>query len=161
MKFKIQAGGEIDLLTDKELQKSLDNHVKQFNQLLSEGVEYNKLSVAVGSGTIPSQGTGGGVYAGGIYELGGPEPGFIWSVKNISYIGLNAVNPTHLFLNGYSNGDLIYTGLVDKGTAIIGSNGFIVKGGSKILAAAVAVLTAAATINIAYQQVPIKDIGKL
>ena len=144
MEFQIQAGGKIDILTDKELKASLENHVKQFNALLSEGVEYFKLSVGIG--TIPSQGTAGGVYAGGIYELGGPEPGYIWSVKNVSYIGLNSVNPTHLFLNGYSNGDLIYTGLVDKGTAIIGSNGFIVKGGSKIIAAATAVLTAGATI---------------
>lgn len=158
MEFQIQAGGKIDILTKKELAESLDNHTKQFNALLSEGVEFFRNSYSMG--TIPSQGTSNG-YAGGIYELGGPEPGFIWSVKNISFMGLNSVNPTHLFLNGYGAGDLVYAGLVDKGTVIVGSNGLIVKGGSKIIAGATAVLTANATIVLSYQQVPIKDIGKL
>lgn len=158
MKFKIQAGGEIDILSKDELKDALDKNTREFNALLSEGVEYSRLSAIINQ--IPSQGTPG-IYAGGIYELGGPEPGFIWSVKNISFMGLNSVNPSHLFLDGYSNGNLVYAGLVDKGTQIVGSNGFIVKGGQKVILAATATLTISATVVLAYQQVPIKDIGKL
>lgn len=155
---KIQAGAELDLLNKEELGSALDKHAEDFDKMLSEGIEYMRSSFPLFN--IPSRGTDNG-YAGGIYELGGPEPGFIWSVKNISFIGLNSVNPLNLLINGTGYSDIIHQGLVNTGTIYPGENGFVVKGGQKIIAGATAAILSTATIVLYYMQVPIKDIGKL
>lgn len=156
MKFKIQAGGEIDLITKDEMSDLLDQHTLDFDRMLSEGLKYGKLSSGLFS-AINSESTP--LYTGGVYQLGGPEPGYIWSIKNISYSNLGATG-CDLLLNGNNPSDLVVQGLVNSGTQYPGSNGVMVHGGQNLMVGAKNALVGAAIV-LYYLEVPMRDIGKL
>jgi hypothetical protein len=156
MKFKIQAGAELDLLTKDELSDLLDNHTSDFDRMLSRGLKYGKFSSTL-SENINSGASG--IYTTGVFEIVGPEQGFVWSVKNITFSNLGATG-CDLLINGSNPGDVIHTGLVNSGTVYPGQNGLIIPSGQNLMLGAKNALVNPA-ITLYYLEVPIRDIGKL
>ena len=83
MKFKLQAGMDLDLLTRQELGEELDRSAGSWRQELSRNVRFPRFSartdVAGGVWTInPDSSTAGKL---------GPRVGFIWSVMRLAVSG--------------------------------------------------------------------------
>lgn len=158
MKFKIQAGGELDLLTKEELGDALDQHVSDFDSMLSEGIRFGKSSA---SGISTISGTVTPSYSGGVAQLAsiGPEPGYIWKITNITFTGFGA-NGADLLINGTSFSDVVYSGLANNGTVFPGDCAVLVQPGNDLLLGFKNSVTNAA-INFFYKEVPIRDYGKL
>ena len=104
------------------------------------------------------------VYTGGYLALPniGPNPGFIWSVKNLTYVGF-PTNGADLLINGYSNGDIAYAlfnGANANGTTIVSSNGLLIPPGNDVYLGFRGNVTSAQLIMY-YEEVKLEDIGKL
>lgn len=166
-KVKFQVGAEFDVLSKDELDKSLESSVHKFAKLLSSGVGFGKAfysninsAAANNSPALPTTPT----YAGGYIFLGGvgPEPGYMWSIKNITYLNFPTTG-ADLLINGYSNGDIAYAlvnGANANGTTIIGSNGLIVQSGNDLYLGFRGTVTNAAVV-VYYEEVLLEDMGKL
>ena len=158
MKVKIQAGAEIDTLTKDELSNALDEQTKAYDKMLSEGLMYAHMSVHMS--TLPNQDqTVDGYYKGGSFSLGGPEAGYVWSVKNVTYFNLDT--GADLFINGSDYGSAILVGSKGNGTTVMGAESFVIKGGQTIIARAVSTTAAKGVFVLWYLEVPNRDIGKL
>lgn len=156
MEFKIQAGGTIDLLTKEEVGSLIDQQTRDFDKMISEGMKYGKLSSSLNSAVNTGNTS---LYSGGVYQLGGPEPGFVWSLKNISYSNLGTTG-CDILIDGNNPSDLVYGTLKASGTLFPGENGIIISGGHKFMLGAQNTLVAS-SIVLYYLELPIKDIGKL
>lgn len=167
MKIKLNAGAELDVLSKNELDSSLKDASKRFADILSAGIGYGKavfsnINSAATSSTPPLLTTS--TYSGGYIFLNsiGPNPGYVWSVKNLTYFNFPTTG-ADLLLNGYNNGDVVYAvlnGSNANGTTLIGSNGVIIHAGSDIYLGFRGTVTNG-TIVVYYEEVLLEDIGKL
>lgn len=82
MKFKLQAGMDLDILTRQELGEELDRSAGAWRTELSRNVRFPRISapavVAGGVWTVDPVSTAGKL---------GPRPGFIWSVMRLAVNG--------------------------------------------------------------------------
>jgi hypothetical protein len=83
MRFKIHAGGELDIPSAKEIRAEVDGAMSSWAAEIGRGDKYRRFSVF---GTI----------AGGLLSIGdqstervGPEAGFVWSVKRLALYNYN------------------------------------------------------------------------
>lgn len=83
-KFKIQAGAEIDALSDDELKKSLDEQNQSWFREFARGLKSMRLTMtaSVASGAVTLGGTEAQPF--------GPREGFVWDVRRLSVSGLAA-----------------------------------------------------------------------
>lgn len=160
-KIKLNVGAEFDVLSKDELDSSLKSSVSDFARLISDGIRYGKSATgsltSTGLQTTPT-------YTGGYTALPniGPNPGYVWSVKNLTYLGF-PTNGADLLINGYSNGDIAYAlfnGANANGTTIVGSNGLIIPAGNEVYLGFRGNVTSAQLV-LYYEEVKLEDIGKL
>ena len=161
MKAKLEVGAELDLLSKDELDTSLQKGFSDFGRLLSAGIRYKKTTVSNLQGS-----TLGNSYVGGVSELQdlGPHPGFLWSVKNITYFNFPTAG-VDVLANGFNPGDVLFAdinGANARGTTVISSNALILYPGNIFyLGFLGAVGSTGAAMNIFYEEVKLEDIGKL
>ena len=160
MKVKLNVGAEFDVLSKDELDDSLKQSAKDFARLVSDGIRYGKSSVSnINSIGLPTSPT----YTGGYVQLPvGPNPGYVWSIKNLTFFNAPA-NSADLLINGFNNGDAVYAQFTNgftSGTTIISSNGVIVQAGNDLFVGFRSVVTNF-SMNLYYEEVKLEDIGKL
>lgn len=85
MKVKIQAGAELDLLTDAELRTAL----RDFNEEIRRGVRFVRRSA------VATPNAGNILLAD---DHMGPQGSMVWSVTRISLVGVNLTDSTELLL---------------------------------------------------------------
>lgn len=89
MKFKINAGVEVDVLSEPEMRKIFADWMVEIRR----GVKFRKAggqtNVAGGVWSIGDPGHG--------HDAMGPQPGFLWSVTNIAVAGNGFVEGTDTF----------------------------------------------------------------
>jgi hypothetical protein len=123
VKAKIEAGVDIELLTQSELREEIAHAMTAWRAELSRGVKYRKFSAqtvltgatwAIG-GDSPQSGN----------EVLGPEPGFMWSITRLAVSGggfnsnadtwsifTNSPTPSNFILLNFGFGDQWDTGVI-------------------------------------------------
>ena len=106
-KFKIQAGAEIDVLTENEMRKGLKDFAASWMAETTRGDKYRRFStfadisgaeVTIGAGAQPRI---------------GPAEGFIWAVKRIALTNYDPSAETlALYLNSTESSAVVHPSLV-------------------------------------------------
>lgn len=165
MKVKLEVGAELDLLSPKEIDDSIQNGLASFGKMLTEGIRYGRVGInqlnSAGSLSNPN-------YTGGYSALRngnviiGPNPGYMWSIKNITFFNL-PVNGVDIFVNDPTPNNVLFASLGaagGRGTQLISSNAMILYHGNDLYVGFLATTTNASLI-IYYEEVKYEDIGKL
>jgi hypothetical protein len=147
VKFKLSAGGELDLLTSGELRDELDRALRNWQQELARGAKFLRRSL---SGQVDS---GGDLTIRGGEEAG-PAEGFVWALTRVTpAAGLLATETLGVYVNDATPSNL----LVElPGSAVWpGDHAVILTGGDRLVIAGQA-LTASArvTVNVQVKEVP-------
>lgn len=145
MKFKLQAGVELDLLTPKELGDALVDFRKSWVQELARGVTFQRVSF---TGTVDGA---------GVLEFGGPtgsdrtgpEAGMVWSLRRLAVTGITGTQTVSVFVNSSSPHDLLVPGitlatpiLLPENTAVLHAGDDLVVAGSSLTNGAKVTLSA-------------------
>lgn len=144
MKFKVQAGAELDIPSTDEIKGIVDRsnqtHWEQYTTgLLSRSVSGNPLTIA----------------AGGTAVVAGPDPGWIWEVRRISVFGA----PVDIHFNDSNPSTYIDSCIVGVNT--FGSKAVIVKSGSVLIAVNNGMSTVTVNVNLGISEVPVDQEWKL
>lgn len=103
MKVKIQAGAELDMITESEMRKVLSDFGASWRAEAAMGIKFPRFTV---QGTI----VGGNLDIGGdslTGDLLGPDPGFVWDVRRIRITGLNTADVVSIFINDPNPSQLV------------------------------------------------------
>lgn len=128
MKHVIKNGGEINLLTQEELNQSLGTVVTGMQQEQARGLSTARFE---GIGTIA-----GGILAipgvTGDYPMG-PDTGFAWAVQRISCDGLGTNDILKVYRNGVSGYGFIDILTAAKPSIRPGGKGVILRSGEQLV----------------------------
>lgn len=150
MKFKINAGAEIDVLNKEELQETLGSWFTE----ISRGVRFRQISA---QGTV----------SGGVWTIGGnapdnhkdplgPSNGFLWAVTRLALAGGGVVLGTDLwnvYVNEIAPSKLVQSGLTRF--AMYDVPVLILQGGDRLAAAGAGTGVAGTDVTISGQVVEI------
>lgn len=159
MKFKMQAGAEFDVLTKDEVSSVMQDFITRYDAAISDGVRYGRLSLSPSSQlNLGNTAT----YLGGVYLLGGPSQGFVWSIRSLVVVGAASANNVDLLLNSTSWSNVLATVTAPlTGVYLSVNNGAaIIMPGQDVLVG-IQANTQVASVNISYLEVPLRDIGKI
>jgi hypothetical protein len=108
MKFKIQAGGELDILTQKEMHDELKGAMSSWITEVSRGDRYRRFAIFGDS----SAGTAVTIGDTAVQSVG-PAEGFVWSIKRLALSsGFDpATHTLALFINSPDNSALVHPDL--------------------------------------------------
>lgn len=117
MKFKIQAGAELDLLTKGEMSEALETFRQAWVTEIARGDRYRRFSgqAAISAGSFTIGGPDGGPDRADF----GPRDGYVWSVKRLA-VALGdgtPLDPTMenlaIYINEVSPANLVHPVFVD------------------------------------------------
>lgn len=159
MKFKIDFGTEIDLLTQGELDASLARHGDALERSRVRGIRYRRLPLLQG------------VAAGGVLTLGattptvGPDSGFAWSLRRVVITGLTA-GATPDVVNLYRNGggeQPVWQFNGNNFGYTFGRLELVIQGGETLVLVSAGTFAATGTITMSGElvEVPAEMLGKL
>lgn len=138
MKFKLQAGREIDVLTKDELKAGLTDNTASWFKEEARGFNTARFGPIVGtvSGAavaIPGPGD----------PTIGPDPGFVWAVQRITADGLSAND----VINVYRNSLTTRVGEITQARGIRRSDGILLRSNERLLFTGAA-LTATGDVSL-------------
>lgn len=140
MRFKLQAGREVDVLTKEELQAGLTANTASWFQEKARGLSTARFD---GDGTIA---TGAVLIPGPSQGTIGPDVGFAWAVQRITADGLSANDVLVVYRNSVTARNRL--GIITAAQSYHpGSKGTILRGDERIIITG-ASLTATGDITI-------------
>jgi len=159
VKFKLQAGAELDLLTKDELHSTLKAWMVEVMRGAVPKRFGAQATIAANAVTVDGANNTGTL---------GPEAGMAWLVTRIAVSGLTAASdPTSLYVNGVAPWNL----LVPSITGVAGATGYhefpasqvILTGNDKLILASTGAIAATGTVTLAGQawELPIGLLWKL
>lgn len=148
MKFKIQAGAEIDVPSRKEIQDIVDRSNQSTWEQYTTGLVYRQYVQA-----------GFTLQNASPQLIGGPEPGLTWSVKRVS---LPIPNGTTFELHFNDGNPSTYIGDVVRGPNVFSSDSLIVKPGNQlVLYIPTGGPVAVPAVMVAFAEIPMDQEWKL
>lgn len=158
-KFRVTAGAELDVLTQDELDKSLESYGDRLERARVRGIRYRRLPLLQGAA------------AGGVLTLGqnaptiGPDSGFAWSLRRLVVTGLTAGTTPDL-VNLYRNGSGEQPVWQFNGNNFgytFGRLEIVVLGGETLVLQSAGTFAAAGTITLSGElvELPAEMLGKL
>lgn len=128
-KFKLQAGMDLDLFTQKEMDDSLKRFSRDWMVEAAKGPRHVRWSArgTIAAGILRIGGNDATVDSGRL----GPEAGMVWSVKRWNVQGLNVADTLHAYVNSDSPWNSIIDGIT--GYNRFGSDELVIMGNDRLL----------------------------
>lgn len=158
MKFKIEAGAELDLISRGELREELAIATGAWREEISRGVKWRKFSAQGVVGTPNPAGTwliGAGAPNNSKDTLG-PDVGFVWAVTRIAVSGNGFVPGTDLFsvyVDEISPSRLVISGLTRGNTWDVGT--FVLHSGEALALSGAGTGVAGTDVTVSGQAVEV------
>ena len=157
MKFKIAAGAEADILSEKELRGALKDLQTSWMSEVSRGDRWRRFS-AYGD----SDGAGLVTIGDGLSQYLGPEAGMVWSVTRLAVTNYDPVAPAtnrlNLSVNSTESSDLIRPGIPTFSSF---SPGIVLMGGDRLYVSGTAAVSSRVWVTGQARELPVSLLWRL